>query len=137
MAPLLAKRQTGLVLAGAAAVHAGLVVLGLPGWHCPIRHGLGLPCPGCGLSRAVTALFHADWQTSMTYHAFAPLFLVALIILVGVNLLPSQQRDGMVVRIDRLERRTRITAILLLAFVLYWLLRLLILGDSYIDLIIR
>ena len=84
----------------------------------------------------MTALFHGDWQTSLTYHAFAPLFLAALMVVAGVSILPSRKRDGVVALIDRLERRTRVTATLLLAFMLYWLLRLLILRDGFINLII-
>jgi hypothetical protein len=137
LAPLIASRHPGIALAGAAVLHVGLLFLGLPGWHCPLRYGLGVPCPGCGLSRATVALIHGDWWTSLTYHAFAPFFIIGLTIVFGSVLLPSRPRQRLVLGIERLERHTRISSILLLVFMLYWLARLLIGGDSFFDLIIE
>lgn len=137
LAPLIASRHPGIALAGAAVLHAGLVFLGLPGWHCPLRYGLGIPCPGCGLSRAMAALVHGDWRTSLTFHAFAPFFLIGLMIVIGSALLPSQPRKRLVLGLDRLERRTQIGSILLLVFMLYWLARLLIGGDGFFHLIME
>ena len=134
--PLLESRTTGLVIAGAAIVHAGLVTLGLPGWPCPLRYGLGIPCPGCGLGRAIAALLRGNWQTALTLHAFAPLFLLALILIACGVLLPSSQRCWLINRLEVVERRTGITAILLFGFVLYWLARLLILREAFINLIV-
>jgi hypothetical protein len=30
-----------------------------------------IPCPGCGLTRAMAALFHGDWRASFRYHPLA------------------------------------------------------------------
>jgi hypothetical protein len=132
----LQNRAVGFALVGAAALHFGLVILGLPGWQCPIRQTLGIPCPGCGLSRAMLALTLGDWQTSLTLHAFAPLFLIGLLLMTGVTLLPSAQRQFAINWIDLVERRTGIIAILLISFVLYWLARLVLLREAFIRLII-
>jgi hypothetical protein len=123
-------------MVGAAMLHFGLVMLGLPGWQCPIRQTLGIPCPGCGLSRAMTALTAGDWQNSLTLHAFAPLFLIGLLLMAGVTLLPSTPRQSVINWIDLAERRTGIIAILLIGFVFYWLARLILLREAYIRLII-
>lgn len=33
-------------------------------WHCPVKYVTGLPCPGCGSTRALSFLFHgALWQS--------------------------------------------------------------------------
>lgn len=136
LAPLLHSRSTGIISVGAAMLHGGLTLLGLPSWQCPIRHGLGLPCPGCGLSRAIIALLQGDWQTSFTYHAFAPLCLVMLIFIITVTLLPSSARDHVIARVEDIEQRTGLALVLLLAFVLYWLARLVILRDVFINLIV-
>ena len=132
---LLENRTMGLAIAGTAALHSGLVILGIPSWQCPLRHGLRIPCPGCGLSRAITTLIRGDWQTSLTFHAFAPLFLVALILITGVTLLPSPHRRRVINCVEVVERHTGITAILLIGLVFYWLIRLLILREGFVDLI--
>ncbi|MCI8515850.1 MAG: DUF2752 domain-containing protein [Hungatella sp.] len=43
-------------------------VLALTGHGCPIRWGTGVPCPGCGLSRAGLALLRLDVPSAFTYH---------------------------------------------------------------------
>jgi hypothetical protein len=136
LAPILAHRPTSAVIVGAAVLHAGLVGAGLPSWSCPFRDLLGIPCPGCGLSRAITALLQGDWQTSFTYHLFAPFFLLALILMAGVIFLPGVQQQWLVSRLMVIERRTGIVAIMLVGLVVYWLTRLIILREAFINLIL-
>ena len=135
LARLLENRSMSLMIVSAAALHSGLVWLGLPGWECPFRSQLGIPCPGCGLSRAIGALIYGDWQTSLKFHAFAPLFLAALILMTGIILLPPYPRAWAINRIEALERYTGITAILLISLIFYWLIRLLIFPEAFISLI--
>lgn len=40
---------------------------------CPTRLGLGVPCPGCGLTRASVALFHFDFAGVWHFHPLAPI----------------------------------------------------------------
>ena len=35
---------------------------------CIYRHFLSVPCPGCGMSRAVFALFRLDLASAFSYH---------------------------------------------------------------------
>ena len=35
---------------------------------CPIRKLIGIPCPGCGLSRAWLAVFRLDFQAAFRRH---------------------------------------------------------------------
>ena len=51
------------VLFGAASLSASLL-----GWGCPVQHFTGVPCPGCGLSRAVYALLSLDFAVAFRYH---------------------------------------------------------------------
>ncbi len=46
-------------------------VLAAIGHGCPIRFVTGIPCPGCGLSRAYLALLKLDFAGAFHYH---PLF---------------------------------------------------------------
>ncbi|HXV42256.1 MAG TPA: DUF2752 domain-containing protein [Anaerolineae bacterium] len=123
------------MITATAAVQAGLVSFGLPGWPCPFLHVVGLPCPGCGLSRAMVALLQGNWRTSLDLHAFAPIFALALVLVIGATILPQKQRIWLVSQLEIVERRTGITAILLIGLVFYWLVRLLIFPDAFINLV--
>jgi hypothetical protein len=135
LSPLMHERVTGLIMASAAGLQIGLTALGLPGWSCPFLHVLGIPCPGCGLSRALAALLQGDWQTSLTLHAFAPVFLIAIFLMAGAVVLPQPQKDWLTGRLELVERRTGIAAIILVSFLFYWLVRLLIFPEVFINLI--
>jgi hypothetical protein len=121
---LLQKRREGLALVGAGALHLGLSLAGAPGWQCPIRAVTGVPCPGCGLTAATSALLLGDWRAALSIHAFAPLFLLSFIALATVSLLPEIPRQQMVARIALIETRTGVTAWVLLSLLIYWGLRL-------------
>ncbi len=64
---------TLLALGGAIAV---LTATGVP--LCPMAGVLGVPCPGCGLTRATLALLHGDFATALHFHplvfVIAPVF---------------------------------------------------------------
>jgi hypothetical protein len=135
LASVTQNRLAGLMIAGAAGLQAGLVSLNLPGWPCPFLHIVGWPCPGCGLSRAIAALLHGDWPTSLELHAFAPVFTLALILVCGATILPQNQRAWLIGWLETVERRTGITAILLIGLMLYWLIRLLVFPDAFIKLV--
>jgi hypothetical protein len=135
LASIAQNRVAGLMIAGAAGLQASLIALGLPGWPCPFLHIVGLPCPGCGLSRAVVALLQGDWRSSLELHAFAPIFVLALVFIGWVTILPQKQRGWFISQIELVERRTGITAILLVGLVLYWLIRLLVFPEAFIYLI--
>jgi Protein of unknown function (DUF2752) len=63
-----------------AGVFAFIVVERLP--FCPMATVLGIPCPGCGLTRASLALLHGDVRGALALHplvfVLAPLFVAAL-----------------------------------------------------------
>lgn len=45
---------------------------------CPVAGTFGIPCPGCGLTRATLALLHGDVRSALHFHPLvwlmAPLF---------------------------------------------------------------
>ena len=132
---MLAHRQTSAVIFGAAVLHAGLTMAGLPSWSCPFLDLFGIPCPGCGLSRAITALVRGDWQTSFTFHLFAPFFLLALTLMAWATFSPDAQRQWLAAHVEIIERRSGIVGILLVGLVVYWLARLFILREAFFNLI--
>jgi NhaP-type Na+/H+ or K+/H+ antiporter len=121
---LLEHRLEGIVLVGVGALQLGLYLLGLSGWVCPIKAVFGIPCPGCGLTVAIGELLHGDVLASLRTHAFAPVFLVAFLILLVAIFLPEKQRGRLVDTIARLETSTGFTAWVLSGLMLYWIIRL-------------
>ena len=112
-----------------------LTLTGLPGWSCPIFHALGLPCPGCGLTRATLLLFQGQWKQAMTMHAFAPIFLIALALIAFCAIGPRDHTERIAAGTEALERYTGITILFLGGLIFYWLARLLLLQAAFIRLI--
>jgi len=121
---LLEHRLEGTILVGVGALQVGLHLLGLPGWACPFKAVFGIPCPGCGLTAAIEELLHGHVLASLRTHAFAPIFLVALFIILISIILPEKQRQIMITTIAHFESRTGLTAWVLTGLMLYWVIRL-------------
>jgi len=124
VASLLAQRGVALFVSLFAVLQTALVLLHLPGWPCPAMQGLHEPCPGCGLSRAIAALVRGDFGQMLELHAFAPLALFAALLFAAAALLPAAGRAVLVRFVERTERRTAWSSVLLVALVVYWLVRL-------------
>lgn len=81
------------VLALCALVLVLWVSLSLP---CPIRHLTGLPCPGCGMSRAWLAALRLDFAQAFRCH---PMFwavpVVALFAVFDFRLLPKPRHNAL------------------------------------------
>lgn len=66
---------------------------------CPMRHLFGVPCPGCGLTRATEALVTGQLRDAIALHPLVPLVLpivawmVVRMTLVSAGLLPSSSFD--------------------------------------------
>ncbi|MBI5352840.1 MAG: DUF2752 domain-containing protein [Chloroflexi bacterium] len=121
---LLEKRREGWVIVGVGALHLGLSLAGLPAWSCPILAATGVPCPGCGLTRATMQLIHGDFSSSFRTHAFAPIFLFAMLVMIVTLVLPEPQRVTLLKKITDFETRSGITAWVLSFLMLYWAFRL-------------
>jgi len=132
---MLRNRKLMLVITGAVALQLGLTSLKFSGWQCPLLHLFGVPCPGCGLTRATIFLLKGDWQRSIAYHAFAPAFVIAFALVLGAAVLPRAARARVIDVTDSVERHTGIAVIILLGLIVYWLARLLILQSAFVKLI--
>jgi len=125
LASLLSRRRDGLILVGVGVLQTGLFVAHLPGWPCLFKAVFGIPCPGCGLTTAIVELLGGDWRASLSIHAFAPVFLLAFLVILLAAALPEALRPRFVDLVARIERRSAISALVLCALFIYWGLRLL------------
>jgi hypothetical protein len=135
LSPVLGDRRFGLAITGAALLQLGLASFKLPGWQCPFLQLLGIPCPGCGLTRATVFLFHGDWKQALAFHAFAPVFVIALLLVAVTSILPQRPKERIVAVAEYIEGRTGISGLLLVGLIFYWLARLLILQSAFVRLI--
>ena len=126
LALLIKDRVLSVALLGAALLHVILSGLGLILWRCPLYGALGLRCPGCGLTRAVRSLVRGDLAAGMRLHPFAPMFVAGGALLGVCCLLPESLSTRVADGLACLERRTGLTVILLSAFLLHGLVRMLI-----------
>ncbi len=129
-AELLRSRGVLRGLAALAGAQIGLVAWGLPTLPCPLRHGLGIACPGCGMTRAVIAWLRGDWVNSLQLHAFAPLVVAALALLLVAAVAPLRANRRLAALVESVERKSGLTLLLAVAFFAYWLARLLLFPAS-------
>jgi uncharacterized protein DUF2752 len=133
--PLLRDRKLAIVTLCFAVLLLSLFASGVPGWPCPFFHVVGIPCMGCGLTRATYFLLHGDLRSSLTYHAFAPIFVLGLTLVGSAGLLPERARQPLIDKLIILEQRTGVVLILLAALILYWLARLVFMNSAFVQLI--
>jgi hypothetical protein len=124
LAPIIQDRLLAGILAVFGVAQLLLVYTGLTGWQCPIYQNLGITCPGCGMTTAVAMLLQGQWQLALQTHAFAPVILMVLMLVLVAIVLPASFLRKLSRRMERLEQKTGIAAILLLSMVIYWLLRI-------------
>jgi hypothetical protein len=132
--PVLRDRKLSGIFTGVALLQGGLVLFGLSGWPCPFLHATGIPCPGCGLTRATVFLLQGKWWQSITFHAFAPLLVLGFVIIACIAVAPATPRTQIIRRFESFERKTGITGILLIGLIVYWLVRLLIFRSAFAQL---
>jgi len=78
--------------------------------HCPVFSIFKFPCPGCGMKKALLALFSGDVGLSLSYHPFV-FVLIALIVLQ----VPFRTHKKLN------EVKSKIYPILLLSLLSWWL----------------
>jgi hypothetical protein len=122
---LLANQRELAIFAGIGVLHLGFSLVGVALWDCPIRAATGVPCPGCGLTRASLDFLRGDISNSLQTHAFAPLLVVGITLMLFMPFLPMSLRGMWIAKIRDVEERFGITAWLTTLLFLYWAIRLL------------
>lgn len=131
LAPLLRDRRVALGVTAIAAAQVAAVSAGVGGWPCPLKWATGVPCPGCGLTRASVSLLRGDFAAAFDAHAFAPLLLAGLAAFAVAGFLPAARREAFAGLVGRFERRTKVAYVSAAALLLYWSVRLLFLPGAF------
>ena len=124
LALIMLNRRFLAFIAGLAILQVGLAAAGWRGWQCPLDFVSGVPCPGCGLSRAMALFIQGKWQTAIEVHAFAPIIVVAVGFLTITAIMPVSLQRQTAQRMAVWERRSGMVTWVVLAMFIYWGLRL-------------
>jgi len=77
------RLKHGIILSGIILFYYLLVTQFMPG-TCLFKNTTGLPCPGCGLSRAGSHLIRGDILGSLYYHALlVPIVIILVLYFLG------------------------------------------------------
>ena len=87
---------------------------------CPYRRLTGMPCPLCGLTRALCAIGHGQFRRAVELHAVSPLIFALFVWGLAASL--AQMRGWLPPQPASLQRR--IFAALLVLLLMNWLWRL-------------
>jgi hypothetical protein len=125
MAEIIRQRALTIALAAAGVIQVASTLMGVTLFPCPFLHTTGIPCPGCGASRACAALLRGRFRGALHLHLFAPFFLLAIAIFIFASFLSGSARLRFTQSLATFERATKITQLLLATAIVYWLFRLL------------
>lgn len=121
---ILANRSLCAFMAGLLVVLAGSQALHISIWKCPTWMVFHVPCPGCGLTRAVYALLCGDFALSWRFHPLAPLFLLAGILLLIRLAMPEAMAAQLIRWMTVIEEWTGAAWLVFAAMLLLWAWRL-------------
>ncbi|MFN3166474.1 MAG: DUF2752 domain-containing protein [Phycisphaeraceae bacterium] len=113
---------------GFIGLQVGLSAAGLTLMDCYLLKHTGVPCPGCGLTRGAVASATLDLEAVLYYNALGPAALLVMTLLLLGLLLPERPRDAFAETVERVERATAVSAVVLLGLWVYWLARLIWFG---------
>ncbi|WP_343229892.1 DUF2752 domain-containing protein [Roseimicrobium sp. ORNL1] len=106
------------------ALLGGAHLMGWSIWPCFFANMTGLPCPGCGMTRATAALLKGQWGLAMKHHPFSPGFMVMAAFLAWAALAPKAWRDPVNRWVKAFERRTCLPLLFLVCTFIYGLIRM-------------
>lgn len=123
IAPLLRWRGACRILLIGASLLSLWVVSGRSLWPCWFYVATQRPCPTCGITRGIRRGLTGDWSNMLQANAFAPLLMLVGLLLVLGSILPSNSHRWFVDSVEKFERKSKISVILLILFLIYGLSR--------------
>ncbi len=113
-----------LFLAGLAGIGVVCILFSIPaesigGVPCLAHRVTGIPCPGCGMTRACLNLAKGNWATAWHYH---PLSFALVGLSIAMAFFPIQLRAAW--RSTSVSARRAILALTLLVILGLWVVRL-------------
>ncbi|MEZ5387998.1 MAG: DUF2752 domain-containing protein [Prosthecobacter sp.] len=125
LGPLILQRAMCRALLTAVVILTFGLTQGWKLWPCTFAAVTGLPCPGCGLTRAGRALLLGDWQTALHFHPFSPVFAILGLFVAAGALLPLSWAGKLAALVTLFERKTLITTVFWVGLLCFSLLRML------------
>ncbi|CAN5362078.1 hypothetical protein BH09PLA1_BH09PLA1_34310 [soil metagenome] len=126
LAPILRSATMCRALAALGAAQIGLALAHIRGLDCPVLTVTGLPCPGCGASRACADVLIGRFQESIAMHPLAPMLLAGWIILLIAAILPASCRMRLAILAEGIERRVPLGLLFFISLCVVWIARLLV-----------
>ena len=123
---LLLDRRLCLAFTLGSAFYLLAHLFGISLLECPILKLFGKPCPGCGMTRAVSSLTHGEWQLSLQQHLLAIPYLILFSFIGLAAVLPEKHRDSFAQIVQSTENRTYWPPLLAASTIVYFLTRLII-----------
>ena len=80
-------------------------------------------------------LIQGDLLAALRLHAFAPIFLAAILTMVLAAVMPQSVVQPMISKTEVLERQTGFAFVVLIGLVIYWLVRLFLFPTAFVQLI--
>lgn len=88
-------------------------------YKCPVKMIFGIPCPGCGMTRAFLSFVRLDFKKAFDYHPLFPIVFIELVYFVFRDLIPEKYKIN-----EKVENTVLCaTAILMIAVWIYRLFR--------------
>ena len=124
---------------GATRRHAWVIWLGLSAmfaasvlWRpsdngiilCPFRALTGYPCPGCGMTRAFSAIAHGEPLTAVLYNPLSPLLFVAGLLVWTSAAATLLNLESVRAALARLRPSTLACYLFLGIMLIWWVVRL-------------
>ena len=101
-----------------------MTAAGLSIWECPLDSVFDLPCPGCGLSRATSALLKGRWLAAIHIHPMAPIVAAGGVAVIVIRLQRARVRKRIIFVVGELEKKAGVPLMLVTGFLISWWIRL-------------
>ena len=91
---------------------------------CVLHASTGLPCPGCGMSRAISAISQGDFSAALGLNPFAFFAWPTFLMLAVLALLPSRVRTPLELRLRQSTQAAKLYELIFYAFLGFGMIRL-------------